>query len=192
MDVEVFLRREQDFNPAWTVLYYWAILWEQIRALTGNHAERLKVIRTVLENGLSIKHDRVYLNEIEISTVEIARAAGVDRRTVVATIKMVEGDPSLSGLFSKLQSAGVSLVGVARQLGLGILEIVAENPRSPGIIAGATRILAEAGISLRQALVDDPELVLEPRLVLITERPVPGEVVQRLLNTTGVVKVSVF
>lgn len=150
------------------------------------------MIRTVLENGLSINREGVYLNEIEIPTVEIARAAGVDRRTVVATIRMVENDPDLSGLFSKLQSAGISLRGVAKQLGLGILEIVAENPRGAGIIAGATRPLAEAGISVRQALVDDPELVPEPKLVLITERPVPGELVQRLLEIGGVSKVSLY
>ncbi len=167
-------------------------MWEKIRALMEAHPERLKVIRTVLENGLSIRHDGVYLNEIEILTVEIARVASVDRRTVVATVRMVEDDPNLSGLFSKLQSAGVSLRGVAKQLGLGVLEIVAENPRSPGIIAGSTRLLAEAGISIRQALVDDPELVPEPKLVLITERPVPGELIPKLLKIAGVAKVSVY
>ena len=156
------------------------------------HPERLKVIRTCLESGLAIRRDGVHLNEIEIPTVELARAAGVDRRTVIATVRMVEGDPGLSRLFSKLQSAGVSLRGVAKQLGLGVLEIVAENPRSPGIIAGSTTLLAEAGISIRQALVDDPELVPEPKLVLITERPVPGELIPRLLKIAGVAKVSVY
>ncbi len=122
----------------------------------------------------------------------MARVAGVDRRTVVATVRMITEDPSLNGLFSKLQSAGVSLRGVARQLGLGTLEIVAENPRSPGVLAGSTRLLAEARISIRQALVDDPELVPEPKLVLITERPVPGDVIQKLLKVAGVAKVSVY
>ena len=156
------------------------------------HPERLKVIRTVLENGLSIKHDGVYLNEIEIPTVEIARATGVDRRTVVATVRMIEDDPGLSVLFSKLQSAGVSLRGVAKQLGLGVLEIVAENPSSPGIIAGSTRLLAEAGLSTRQALVDDPELVPGPKLVLIAERAVPGALIPKLLKIDGVAKVSIY
>ena len=168
------------------------LLWEKIRALMEAHPERLKVIRTVLENGLSIRNDRVYVNEIEIPTVEIARAAGVDRRTVVATVRMVEDEPVLGELFSKLKSAGVSLRGVAKQLGLGVLEIVAENPRSAGIIAGSTRLLAEAGMSIRQALVDDPELVPEPKLVLITESPVPGELIPRLLKIVGVAKVSVY
>ena len=157
----------------------------------GAHPERLKVIRTVLQNGLSIRREGVYLNEIEISTAEIARAAGVDRRTVVATIRMIEEDPSLSGVFSRLRSAGVSLRAVARQLGLGTLEILAENPRSPGVLAGSTRLLAEAEISIRQALVDDPELVPEPKLILITEKPVPGELIQKLLRVAGVAKVSV-
>lgn len=156
------------------------------------HPERLKVVRTVLENGLAIRKSRVYLNDIEIPTVKIARAAGVDRRTVSETIRMVEVNPELSGLFSKLQSAGLSLQGVAKQLGLGLVEIVAEDPHRSGIIASATRLLSEAGISIRQALVDDPELAPEPKLVLIGDRPVPGELIPKLLKIEGVAKVSVY
>ena len=53
-------------------------------------------------------------------------------------------------------------------------------------------MLAEAGISIRQALVDDPDLDPDPKLVLITGRTVPGTIIPELLKIDGVVKVSVY
>lgn len=158
----------------------------------GAHPERLKVVRTLLENGLAIRNGEVYLNEIEIPTLKVARVAGVDRRTVGETIRMIESNKELKTLFSKLQSAGLSLRGVAKELGLGVVEIVADDPKRPGILAGASKLLSGAGISIRQALVDDPELAPEPKLVLIGERPVPGELIPELLKIAGVSKVSIY
>ncbi|HZY47373.1 MAG TPA: hypothetical protein VFE96_06200 [Candidatus Bathyarchaeia archaeon] len=42
-------------------------------------------------------------------------------------------------------------------MGLGAVEITADDPNTVGILAAASRILAELGISVRQALVDDLE-----------------------------------
>jgi len=47
-----------------------------------HHPERLRVARLCIENGLAVRDDGIYLNRIEIPTARIARAAGVDRRTV--------------------------------------------------------------------------------------------------------------
>ncbi len=157
-----------------------------------SHPERLKVARVCLENGLAIKAGRIYLNQTEIPTARVARAAGVDRRTVSETMRMVNKQPDLRTIFENLQSAGLSLRGVARQLGLGVVEITAGDPKAVGILAGASKLLADAGISIRQALVDDPELVPEPRLTLIAERSVPGGLIPEMLKITGVSKVAVL
>jgi len=167
-------------------------MWSKIQSMLEGQPERLKVVRIILENGLGLRGNEVYLNDIEIPVVRIAKLAGVDRRTVDETIRMIERNPEFKSLFSNLRSAGLSLRGVAKQLGLGVVEIIVEDPHKPGIIAGATQLFSELGISIRQALVDDPELIPEPKLVLIGDRAVPGEIIPRLLKIQGVTKVSVY
>jgi len=124
--------------------------------------------------------------------MKVARAAGVDRRTGGETVRVIETNPEIKQIFAKLESAGLSLRGVADDLGLGAIEIVVDDPSRAGILAGASRLLSEAGISIRQALVDDPELAPEPKLVLITAQPVPGELIPRLREIPGVVKLSLY
>jgi predicted regulator of amino acid metabolism with ACT domain len=168
-------------------------MWNKIQQLLGpHHSERLKVARLCIENGLAIRDDGIYLNQIEIPTARIARAVGVDRRTVVETVKMIESDRGLRAIFERLQSAGLSLRGVAKQLGLGVVEISAQDPKNVGILASTSKLLADAGISIRQAQVDDPELSPEPKLTLIGDKSVPGHLVPEMLKIRGVAKVSVY
>jgi len=87
---------------------------------------------------------------------------------------MIQSDTGLRDIFELFQSAGLSLKGVAKQLGLGVVEISASRPKNVGILASASKLLADAGISIRQAQVDDPELSPEPKLILIGDKSVPG------------------
>lgn len=151
----------------------------------------MQVARVLIENGLSVRDNGVYLNGIEIADARLARAAHVDRRTVGETIQVIEHDRQLGAIFRDLRSAGPSLRGVARQLGLGVIEIAADDPHAVGILAGAARLLADAGLSVRQALVGDPELEPDPKLTLICDRPVPGNVVQEMLKVKGIARVTV-
>ena len=168
-------------------------MWNKIQQLLGpNHPERLKVARLCIENGLALRDDGIYLNQIEIPTARIARAAGVDRRTVVETLRMIHRDKDLRGIFEQLQSAGLSLKGIAKQLGLGVVEITASDPKYVGILAGASKLLADAGISVRQAIVDDPELSPDPKLTLIGDTSVPGKLIPEMLRIKGVARVSVY
>src|SRR5207245_9129768 len=128
----------------------------------------------------------------EVPIGRIAKAAGFDRRTVDETIRMVENNPQLRSLFSNLRSAGLSLKGVAKQLGLGVVEIIVEDPHKPGIIAGASLLFSQLGISIRQDLVDDPELTPEPKLVLIGDKAIPAENSPKTLKNNGSTRVSVY
>src|SRR5438270_5623165 len=119
------------------------IMWSKIQAMMEGHPERLRVVRILLENGLGLRGNEVYLNDIEVPIVRIAKSAGVDRRTVDETIRMVETNPELRLLFSNLRSAGLSLKGVAKQLGLGVVEVIVEDPHKAGIIAGASQLFSE-------------------------------------------------
>src|SRR5437899_10995530 len=168
-------------------------MWNKIQQLLGlHHPERLKVARLCIENGLAIRDDGIYLNQIEIPTARIARATGVDRRTVVETMRMIRSDKDLRGIFEQLQSAGLSLRGVAKQLGLGVVEISAKDPKTVGILSGSSTLLADAGISIRQAFVDDPEMVPEPKLTLIGNKSVPGKIIPEMLKIKGVAKISIY
>ena len=168
------------------------VLWEKIRTELGSHPERLKVARLCLESGLAMRGEGIYLNSIEIPTARIGKAASVDRRTVVETARMISNSPTLRAIFEGLQPAGPSLRGISKQLGLGVVEITAEDPRMVGILASSSKLLADAGISIRQALVDDPELVPEPKLTLIGDKSVPGSVIPDMLKIRGVAKISVY
>jgi len=156
------------------------------------YPERLSVARVLVENGLSVRDGKIYCNEIEIPSIRISRVAGVDRRTVSETIRMIERNPELRIIFREIRSAGLSLKEIARHLNLGVVEITPVNARIPGILAKTATIIAERNISIRQAIVDDPELSPEPKLTLITETKIPGELIPKFLKVKGVAKVSVW
>ena len=75
---------------------------------------------------------------------------------------------------------------MAPVLGWSCIEIIPSDAHSPGILADTMAVIAEGGISVRQALVDDPLLMEEPRLYIITESPVPPEMIPRLKICKGV------
>jgi uncharacterized protein len=166
-------------------------MWEKIRTLFQAHPERLKVAEFILRNGLSIRDNKIRINEIEVPILKVARVAGVDRRTISETIRAINADKDLRIVYGNLESAGPSLRAAAKQLGLGVLEITADDPARAGILAQTSKVLAEEGISIRQALVDDPELNPHPKLILIGDRPIPGKAIPLILKVPGVAKVSV-
>ena len=167
-------------------------MWNQIKNQLQEYPERLKVARVLIENGLSAQNEKIYLNQIEIPPIRIARVAGVDRRTVNETLATIHANPELRMIFEEIRPAGHSLKEIAKHLNLGVLEITPVNARSPGILSNAAMLLNGAGLSIRQAIVDDPELSPEPKLTFIVERKIPGELIPELLKITGVAKVSVY
>jgi predicted regulator of amino acid metabolism with ACT domain len=167
-------------------------MWSNIKKYLEKYPERLKVARVLVENGISVKDERIYLNEIEIPPIRVARVARVDRRTVNETLSSINTNREIRLMFEGLRSAGHSLKEVARHLGLGVLEITPVDAKTPGILANCAMILAENGLSIRQAIVDDPELSPEPKLTIIVEKKIPGDLVQKFLSVNGVAKVSVY
>ena len=167
-------------------------MWNKIKTDLEQYPERLRVARVLVENGLSIQQNKIYLNQIEIPPVRVARAAGVDRRTVNETLNCIKANPELKLIFEEIRPAGHSLKEIAKHLNLGVLEITPVNAKSPGILSNAAMILNRAGLSIRQAIVDDPELSPEPKLTLIVERKIPGELIPEVLKIPGIAKVSVY
>jgi len=169
-----------------------ASIWNKVVDQLMGYPERLSVAKVLVENGLSVRDGKVFCNNIEIPPIRIGRVARVDRRTVAETIKAIEKNTELKEVFAGIRSAGHSLKDVAKHLNLGVVEITPENARIPGILAKSATILAAKGISIRQAIVDDPELSPEPKLTLIAESKIPGEIISKFLKVKGVEKVSVY
>lgn len=167
-------------------------MWKNIRKYLEPYPERLRVARVLVENGLSARGGKIYVNDIEVPPVRVARVAGVDRRTVNETLEAVEANRELKVIFEGLRSAGHSLKEIAKPLGLGVVEITPVDARIPGILANSATLLAKKGLSIRQAIVDDPELSPEPKLSLIVEKKIPGELIPEFLKIKGVAKVSVY
>jgi predicted regulator of amino acid metabolism with ACT domain len=167
-------------------------MWNSLKKHFERYPERLRVVRVLVENGLSARDGKVYLNQIEIPPVRIARVAGVDRRTVSETLNIIKANRELRLIFEEMRSAGHSLKEIAKPLNLGVVEITPVDAKTAGILAKSALVLAQAGLSIRQAIVDDPELSPEPKLTLIVEKKIPGELISEILKITGVAKVSVY
>ncbi|MEM2081549.1 MAG: amino acid-binding protein [Candidatus Bathyarchaeia archaeon] len=167
-------------------------MWNTIRKYLEGYPERLKVARILVENGLSTRNGKIYLNQIEIPPLRVARAASVDRRTVNETLKVIKANRELKLIFEEIRPAGHSLKEIAKYLNLGVLEITPVDAKTPGILANSAMILTKAGLSIRQAIVDDPELSPEPKLTLIVEKKIPGELIPELLKIHGIAKVSIY
>jgi len=166
-------------------------MWNKIKQYFEGHPERLSVVRVLVENGLTAKKGEIFLNKIEIPPVRIARVAGVDRRTVNETLNVIDSIPELRMIFEEIRPAGHSLKEIAKHLNLGVVEIVPVDAKMPGILANSAMVLTKGGLGIRQAIVDDPELSPEPKLALIVDKKIPGELIPELLKVKGVAKVVV-
>src|SRR5439155_26096183 len=63
------------------------LTWKRIQILFETHPERLQVAEFLLNNGFSIKDNRIYVNEVEVPALKVARALGVDRTSVAEIIR---------------------------------------------------------------------------------------------------------
>ena len=73
-----------------------------------------------------------------------------------------------------------SLEESAPLIGWGVLEIIPDDPSTPGIIAEVSTVLSKENISIRQAIGNDYALSNEPKLYIITEEPVPPNLIKRI------------
>ncbi|MFC7232459.1 amino acid-binding protein [Saliphagus sp. GCM10025308] len=135
------------------------------------------VIRLLLERGFSVNDEgRVVSGGIEIPNTGIAREIDVDRRVVDSTTDVILEDPELRRIFQNISQVP-SLMDLAPVLDLTVLSVEVADAEQEGIVASVTGILADHGISIRQTISEDPEFTDEPRLHLVTDEDLPGEVI---------------
>ena len=149
------------------------------------------VVRLLLERGFSVNEaGRVVSGAIEIPNTQIAEEAGVDRRVVDSTTDAILKDPELERVFQNISQIP-SLMDLAPLLDLTVLTISVRSAGESGIIAAVTGVLADHDITIRQAVSEDPDFTDEPRLHIITEGQVPGDVITELTDLDFVQSVEI-
>jgi predicted regulator of amino acid metabolism with ACT domain len=160
-------------------------MWEKLRPHFRGFPAQEKVAQLMVKYGLRVREGRLHAGPIEISDTAMARAASVDRRVVTATVKTIEKSPEALKFFERLRPV-CHLGEVAPLMGWGAIEIIPTSASKPGILAGVATAIAEAGISVRQVIVDDPEVSDDPHAFIVTEQPVPERLLPRIRAVEGV------
>jgi len=167
-------------------------MWDRIKHKFEKFPARMAVARKIVELGLRVgENGKIYCDDVEINDVALARSVGVDRRTIKSTVDVILADNLLSEIFKNIHPAGTLLKNIAKNLGFGVVEIEAEAGNA-GILARSTELISIEGLSIRQAHAGDPELEEHPKLTIITEKPIKGELLKEFLNIPGVKRVSIY
>ncbi|MFC5971703.1 amino acid-binding protein [Halomarina salina] len=165
-------------------------MFDEIMEKFENSPSQQAVIRLLLERGFSVNDEgRVVSGGIEIPNTGIAREIGVDRRVVDATTDAILADPELRRIFQNI-SAIPSLRDLAPVLDLTVLTVYVDDAEASGIVATVTGTLADAGISIRQTVSEDPEFTDEPRLSIITDADLPGDLINEIRSLPFVRKIE--
>jgi predicted regulator of amino acid metabolism with ACT domain len=166
-------------------------MFDEIMGKFEDSPSQQAVIRLLLERGFSVNDDgRVVSGGIEIPNTGIAREIGVDRRVVDATTTAILEDDELRRIFQNISSIP-SLMDLAPVLDLSVLTIEPNDAERPGIVAEVTGLLADRGISIRQTVSEDPEFTDDPRLYVVTDDPVPGDLLNELAGLDFVRRISI-
>jgi predicted regulator of amino acid metabolism with ACT domain len=145
-----------------------------------------RVIRLLLERGFSVNDEgRVVSGGIEIPNTGIAREVDVDRRVVDSTTDAILADDELRPIFQNI-SAIPSLMDLAPVLDLSVLTVAVRDAEESGIVATVTGAIADRDISIRQTISEDPEFTDEPQLYVITDDPLPGDLLNELRDLSFV------
>ncbi|WP_254536437.1 amino acid-binding protein [Halomarina litorea] len=165
-------------------------MFDEIMEKFENSPSQQAVIRLLLERGFSVNDEgRVVSGGIEIPNTGIAREIDVDRRVVDATTDAILADEELRRIFQNI-SAIPSLRDLAPVLDLTVLTVYVSDAEASGIVATVTGLIADHGISIRQTVSEDPEFTDQPRLSIITDEPLPGDLINEIRGLEFVRKIE--
>ncbi len=160
-------------------------MWKKVYDYFQKYPAQQRVVEMLLAYGLRVDGKKIFCGKIELSDSKIARAAGVDRRAVASTIETINKNKWLRKIFSTLQPT-CHLKESAPQMNWGVIEIIPVDASMPGILSSVASIIAKAKMSIRQAIVDDYQLAEEPKLFIVTEKPLPSNLLSKLRKAKGV------
>ncbi len=160
-------------------------MWSRIEEYFRPYPGRWKVALQFIRQGLSVKGGTIRSGDVEIPAASVARACGVDRRVVAATVEYIERDEFIRGVFENLEPR-LFLAKAGPKMGYGVIEIVVEDPSAPGIVSEVTTEISRRGISIRQVVADDPRFSDPAVLTIITDEPLPGDLLTKIREMRGV------
>ncbi|EEB74686.1 ACT domain-containing protein [Thermococcus sp. AM4] len=166
-------------------------MWGKIEHYFDEYPVRKLIAKTLLKYGLRVSDDlKIKAGDIEVPYTKIAKALDVDRRVVKETVSMILKIPDLREIYTNLEPT-VHMKHVSRHVGYGVIEIEPE-PRAVGILAKIAQKIADRGINIVQVVAEDPELYPEATLTIITEKPIPGDLINELSKLEGVKRISIY
>jgi len=165
-------------------------MFDEIMEKFEDSPSQQRVIRLLLERGFSVNDEgRVVSGGIEIPNTGIAREIDVDRRVVDATTDAILADEQLRRIFQNI-SAIPSLMDLAPVLDLTVLTVTVGDAEDTGIVATVTSAIADRDITIRQVISDDPEFSDAPKLYVITDQQLPGELLNEIQAMPFVRKIA--
>ena len=167
-------------------------MWESVKWKFEKYPARMNVAGKMVDLGLRVGEDhKIYCGNLKITDLSLAKAANVDRKVIKATVDFILDDEDLANIFQNILPAGTLLKNIAKNLGLGVIEIKVGH-ENIGILSSASKLISEENISIRQAYASDIQLEETPTLTIITEESVPGDLINKFLKIDGVLRVSVY
>lgn len=156
-------------------------MWERVKKYFKEFPAQERVAMLMLKDGFSVQEGgKIFCGPIEISAAKLARAIGVDRRAINSTAQTILNVPELKEVFTKLKPAA-DVSDVAKVLGYGVIEFRADA-RAVGIIAKATSMIAAKGLSINQIISEDPNMVPDAKVTIVTNSKIPGDLINELLG----------
>ncbi|UCD27007.1 MAG: amino acid-binding protein [Candidatus Bathyarchaeota archaeon] len=167
-------------------------MWGQIERHFKDLPAQRRVAKLLFERGFQIREDgKVVSGGIEIPHTQIAKEVSVERRAVDSTVQTILSKPELTRIYMNLRQV-CSLQEVAREFNLGVIVFVPEDACQTGIIANVTQKILEMGLSIRQALAEDPTVSARPKLTLIIEGEIPPELISEIRKLPGTRSITVY
>jgi len=167
-------------------------MWSQILKKFSAFPAQEKVVRLLLKRGFQVASDgKVVSGTIGIPHTKIAKEVGVDRRVVDATTEVILGDEALKKVFRNIETIAF-LRNVAPEIGLGVIEISPKDAKEVGLLSEIASIVADHKIGIRQAVCDDPFFTEDAKLTIVTDVPIPGDLVEEVKKLSGVKSVTVY
>jgi predicted regulator of amino acid metabolism with ACT domain len=156
------------------------IVWPRIKKQFERQVVRPDVVRKMIECGMRVSDDeKIYVGDVEVDYLAVARAADVDRRVVKQTVVQIRKNRYLFSIFSRTRPLGTSLVDLVSLLGYSAV-VVEADPKSPGVMASVAEILSRHGMVVRQAVAEDPDMVLDAKMTLVVEGRLTGLALEEL------------
>jgi hypothetical protein len=167
-------------------------MWDEIEDYFKNYPAQKRVALFLLRKGFQVStNGRIICGGMLIPHTQIGKELGIDRRVVDTTAKRILENERLKRIYEKLQSIAF-LREAAPDLELSVIVITPKDASKPGIIGSVASKIAKHGISIRQAIADDPYLTENPEFTVITDSEVSGELLNELKKIEGIKKITIY